>query len=255
MGNFTLSDRMKNYEAASNYVLPTNLPIVVRIDGNAFHTVTKKLDKPFDKDFRNAMEYVTKKLCSEVTNCTYGYCESDEISLIINSYFESMYFGNRVEKLCSILASKATIYFNNYILDLLQNIDDPKRLDVFRHIKELNPIFDCRCFVVPLDDIPNYILYRVRDSYRNCVNSYSQANFGHKQIQGISQGELIEMLNDKGVNWDKVDKKEKYGIEVVKVSVDDYKTEWVVQPARKLDGTFYDYYYSYFTTGSVVTGF
>ena len=44
----TLSDRMKDYEAVSDYKLIKKTPVIVRIDGKAFHTYTRGLDKPFD---------------------------------------------------------------------------------------------------------------------------------------------------------------------------------------------------------------
>lgn len=36
----TLGDRMKQYEAVTDYKLYIRTPIIVRVDGRAFHTLT-----------------------------------------------------------------------------------------------------------------------------------------------------------------------------------------------------------------------
>ena len=44
----TLFERMKEYEAVSKASLMKNTPVIIRIDGRAFHTFTKDFKKPFD---------------------------------------------------------------------------------------------------------------------------------------------------------------------------------------------------------------
>jgi tRNA(His) 5'-end guanylyltransferase len=51
----SLGDRIKRYEAVSSHMLTPNSPVFIRVDGRAFHTWTKGLDKPFDIAFINAM--------------------------------------------------------------------------------------------------------------------------------------------------------------------------------------------------------
>ena len=43
-----LYSKMKEYEAVSQINLEYKKPVVVRIDGRAFHTFTKGFKKPFD---------------------------------------------------------------------------------------------------------------------------------------------------------------------------------------------------------------
>ena len=47
--NDSLGDRMKGYESVSKTVLMKRVPVVIRIDGKAFHTFTRGFIKPFDK--------------------------------------------------------------------------------------------------------------------------------------------------------------------------------------------------------------
>lgn len=52
MGNFkkdSLGDRMKMYESVPKTHLMKRTPVIIRLDGKAFHQFTKGLNKPFDK--------------------------------------------------------------------------------------------------------------------------------------------------------------------------------------------------------------
>ena len=47
-----IGDRMKaNYENRSRHMLVRRMPVIVRVDGKAFHTYTQRLNKPFDQLF------------------------------------------------------------------------------------------------------------------------------------------------------------------------------------------------------------
>ena len=43
-----LGKRMKEYEQVSRFYLTKRTPVIIRIDGRAFHSFTKGLKKPFD---------------------------------------------------------------------------------------------------------------------------------------------------------------------------------------------------------------
>ena len=44
-----LGDRMKKYENAYKIRFTDRLPVIVRLDGKAFHTLTRHCEKPFDE--------------------------------------------------------------------------------------------------------------------------------------------------------------------------------------------------------------
>ena len=57
--NEKLDDRMKEYESATtNISLINRIPVYARIDGRAFHTFCRGLNKPFDDDFVNVMQFL-----------------------------------------------------------------------------------------------------------------------------------------------------------------------------------------------------
>lgn len=44
----SLGDRMKTYEAVPKVKLVRRMPVIIRLDGKAFHTFTRGFVKPFD---------------------------------------------------------------------------------------------------------------------------------------------------------------------------------------------------------------
>lgn len=73
----SLGNRMKGYEyAAKNYLLKRT-PVIIRLDGKAFHTFCRNLNKPFSKTFQKCMVETVKYLCKNVQNCVLGYTQSD----------------------------------------------------------------------------------------------------------------------------------------------------------------------------------
>lgn len=42
-----LAKRMKRYEAVSKTTLVTRMPVILRIDGKAFHTLNKRISEAF----------------------------------------------------------------------------------------------------------------------------------------------------------------------------------------------------------------
>ena len=60
-----LGDRMKhNYEEVSKTRLTRRVPVIIRLDGAHFHTVTRGFKKPFDevmiKTMQDTMKYLWK---------------------------------------------------------------------------------------------------------------------------------------------------------------------------------------------------
>jgi len=50
-----LGDRIKRYEAATRYLATQRMPLIVRVDGRAFHAFTRGMNRPFDKPLMTAM--------------------------------------------------------------------------------------------------------------------------------------------------------------------------------------------------------
>ena len=109
-----LSDRMKKYEDAYRSYLPSNLPVIIRVDGKSFSKLTSKLVKPWDLNFNKLMEKVAIKLCKNIQNAKIAYVQSDEISVLLNSYEStdtSAWFDNCLTKMVSVSAAQAASCF------------------------------------------------------------------------------------------------------------------------------------------------
>lgn len=207
-----LGDRMKMYECQEiDRILMPGLPAIVRLDGRAFHTFTKGLEKPYDFSLIELMSEVTKSLVEE-TNALVGYTQSDEISLVLWNEDPKVqpYFGGRIQKITSILASKATAEFNARLAKHL-----PQKMNFL-------PLFDARVFSVPtLEEAANCILWREQDATKNSISMAAQAYFSHKSLHGLHSNELQEKLfSEAGVNWNHYPASAKRGSYFVKRQVE-----------------------------------
>lgn len=203
MSKDNLGDRMKCYEEVAKTRLMKKTPVIIRLDGKAFHTFTKGLDKPFDYIVYDTMKEVTMSLCKEVQNCRIGYTQSDEITLVLiddATYETSAWFDNEVQKLCSVCSSIATVEFNRLFLEKYENEvkehRDEKRLSTLKR-KLFKARFDARCFNVPSkDEVINNLIWRQLDCRRNAVSSIAQTMFSSKELNGKSTKERKEMIGD-----------------------------------------------------------
>ena len=198
----TLGDRMKSFESVHTETsLIPGIPVYVRIDGRAFHTFTRGLAKPFDPGFASAMKETTKHL-HDKTNAFISYCQSDEISLCYLAP-EKMPFGTRLFKLESCLAGMASAMFCVNGLHVTQNKmyehDDFYRNKIMKFI----PHFDCRVVQLPLEEIPNMLLWRERDCLKNAITLVALEHFSNKQIHKKNSDEKIAMLKEIGIDFNK----------------------------------------------------
>lgn len=94
MRNDTFGDWCKSFEQTKDYI-ESHKPLVIRLDGNSFHSYTKGMEKPFDSDLINAMQQTTAALVEKL-NATIGYFQSDEITLICDvKERENFLFGGK----------------------------------------------------------------------------------------------------------------------------------------------------------------
>ena len=219
MDKTTIGDRMKNnYENITRYYLTRRMPVIIRVDGRSFHTFTKGFKKPFDDILVKTMQDTMKYLCENIQGCVLGYTQSDEISLVLTDYAElttDAWFGNNLQKMCSVSASMATLTFNKAFNDnIVKYIDNNLDADcgVTKDLTEYTKIlinarnkgamFDSRVFTIPKEEVCNYLIWRQQDATRNSIQSVGQANFSQKELHGKSCNDIQDMLMlQKGINW------------------------------------------------------
>lgn len=200
-------DRMKDYEGreAKQTFMP-ELPIVARLDGRTFSKFTKPFERPFDDRLADAMRKTTAKLV-EQSHARIGYTQSDEITLIFQDrgYGTQTFFGGRKQKLVSVLASMATIYFARFLDENLmreyQARDFACETQPTDHLIGTGLAhFDARVWQVPSrTEAANTLLWRAQDAKKNGISSACRSLYSAKQMHGKGQAEMVQMMADRGV--------------------------------------------------------
>lgn len=202
MSSSDLDVRMRRYEQPTRFILPRRTNTIVRIDGKAFHTFTRGMQKPFDHDLMDVMEQTTIALCQEIDGVKLGYQQSDEISLWLTDYdsiHTEPWFGGVVQKIASVSASIATAAFAEY--------------SKF----EKRACFDSRVFTIPDPvEVENYFIARQKDAMRNSVQMVSTCHFSPTQLYKKSVNEQQEMLFQIGIYWGDFPVRCKRGTTIIK---------------------------------------
>lgn len=181
-----------NYEDRARFYLMRRTPVIVRVDGKAFHSFTRGFDKPFDMAFIAAMRSAALRVLKEASGAQAAYVQSDEASFLLTDYQTvdtQAWFDYNKAKVESVAASVMTAAFNDDI-----------RSEKGNSVKSL-AFFDARAFNLPREEVVNYFLWRARDWARNSLSMYCQAFFSHKELQGKNAEQQHEMLHGIGKNW------------------------------------------------------
>lgn len=256
-----LGNRMKEYESRNRYFLQKRIPVVIRLDMRAGHTYTRGFGRPFDDIFIAAMQNTAKYLCENIQNVKLSYQQSDEITLVLVDYDKlntECFFEYRVDKLCSIVASMATMAFNKAIEDAadlafnkefyelgLDSTPSEDEEDVYNdelegleekydkyYSKVGKAMFDARCCNLPKEEVTNNLYWRQLDATRNSIQMVGQANFSHKELHGKSCNQIQDMLMEqKNVNWNDYPTYQKRGSCCIKENYETengMRTRWIV---------------------------
>lgn len=181
---------MKMYEdmEAQRRHMP-GLPVLARIDGRCFSTLTRGLGRPYDPRFANAMIDTTITLV-ERTNARTGYTQSDEITLVWE--WPYVFFEGRIQKMTSVLASLASVRFSSALMD-----------NGLGELTRRYPQFDCRTWTVPSkEEAANVFMWRELDATKNSISMAARAQYSHKELHGKSGQQMKDMLRTAGIDWD-----------------------------------------------------
>lgn len=188
----SLGDRMKGYERVAAGQLLPRTPVILRVDGKAFHTLTRDLERPWDHELVDIMQKTAKHLCEEVHGAKLAYVQSDEISVLITDYdtiHTQGWFDYQIQKMVSVGAGLATSFFTAEWLS-------------YRGLTASLPCFDARVFNLPEAEVCNYFIWRQQDATRNSVQMLARSHFSHKECHGLSCAQLQEKLfAEKEISW------------------------------------------------------
>lgn len=201
-----LDAKMRVFETAHDHCVLPGIHIVARLDGRGFTRLTKvvhEFEAPFDERFRDAMVETVEHLMDCGFQVTYGYTESDEISLLLAQNDNA--FGRKVRKLNSVLAGEASAKLSL----LLGGV----------------ACFDCRISQLPsLDDVVDYFRWRNEDAHRNALNAHcywalrkegQNAKESTDVLLRLTVADKNELLFQRGINFNEVPNWQKRGSGVV----------------------------------------
>jgi len=221
MDKTSLSDRMKSYESLYNLKIMNRLPVIIRLDGKNFSSLTKKhkFTKPFSNIFANMIINTMINVARNIQGCLVGYTQSDEITLVLRndqSLESTPWFGNRIQKMCSILASLAAASFNSLLIS--QGF-----IEGFNLEKNKLVCFDSRVFAVPsITEALNNLIWRQNDCVKNSISSVTYYEIAklddyekgktRKMMFGLNQKQQQDLsFKTAGINWNNYEAKYKRG--------------------------------------------
>jgi tRNA(His) 5'-end guanylyltransferase len=179
-----LAERMKGYESVSKGQLVRRVPVVIRADGKAFHTLTRGCEKPFDSNIMDCMYYAAEQTSKEMQGFKAAYIQSDEVSFLLTDYEDITtegWFDYKLYKLISISSALMSTYFTQAYGKM--------------------GLFDARAFNVPREDVVNCFLWRAQDWKRNSLQMFARASFSHKELHNKNSEDIHDMLHSIGKNW------------------------------------------------------
>lgn len=150
----------------------------LRIDGRAFHTFTRRFQRPYDPVFMNAMDTAASVVAAALHNVVFAYVQSDEISVVLAPTERGQIpFSGKVEKLVSSSSSAATIGLASAV--------GTNGL----------PMFDSRAFRLrSVDEVSDYLEWRRGDARKNAVGSAVRALYSTKELEGVSLRQRYDLL-------------------------------------------------------------
>jgi tRNA(His) guanylyltransferase len=187
-----LDAKMRVFETAHDHCVLPGITIVARLDGRNFTTLTKDryaFEAPFDVRVRDMMAETIEHLMTCGFQISYGFAQSDEISLLFDA--NEATFNRKERKFNSILAGEASAKFSL----LLGGV----------------ACFDCRICQLPTHAlVVDYFRWRQEDAHRNALNSHcywllrrqgKTINQATKHLVGMSVADKNELLYQHGINF------------------------------------------------------
>jgi tRNA(His) 5'-end guanylyltransferase len=192
----SLGDRMKRYERVSKSFLTPKMPVIIRVDGKAFHTFTKHFYKPFSSLLMGAMDDAAFRTALEMQGCKAVYVQSDEATFLLTDWENNEtqgWFNYNHQKIISLSAAYMSVFFNDAIEEWFEYINKPCTVR--------SAVFDSRAFNVPREDVVNCFLWRMKDWHRNSIQMYARSVFSHKELHEKKLEDIHDMLHERGKNW------------------------------------------------------
>jgi len=194
MANGKLKDRVESYQAVTDHKLMARVPIIVSVNGRAFSRLSQLLDKPYCPKFSECLVSTMLRLCSEVDGTLFAYQYNDEINLVVRNDQNpdtTPWYDNRLQKICSVTSSIATVHFNDCATAIKLNMAG-------------DPTFTSQVFTVPnIAEAINTLVYKQQHNFHTSIQfacfyellkkSYDRAAI-KEMLSGLNVDEKVDLL-------------------------------------------------------------
>lgn len=231
MSNLKLKDRIESYHDASDYRLLSRVPIIVSVNGKSFSKLTSLLDKPYCEKFSECLLSTMLRLCSEIEGALFAYQHNDEIVVLVRNdqhLDTSPWFDNKIQKICSLTSSIATLHFNECANALDLNFMG-------------DPVFTSQIFAVPnIVEATNTMVYKQQQNFHTSIQlacfyellkKYDK-NTIKEMLSGLSIDEKIDLLNQEcNINFNEYPDSFRRGsacYKIPKVTEGGLKNKWAI---------------------------
>lgn len=136
------------------------------------------------------MNDVALDLCKNIQGAKFAYVQSDEVSILINAYENEnseAYFGGNIQKIVSITASMASVYFSTHSASVFG--------------ENRTALFDARVFNIPKHEVMNVFYWRQIDNKRNSIQMLARSLYSHNELHGKGVRELLALCEAKDKDW------------------------------------------------------
>lgn len=183
--------KFESYKRETDMILRSDEYIVAHIDGIKFTSkYLKKLTNEDKEKVFNILVDTAMTLCNEFKSIRLAYVCSDEISLLIDGEEIKDNYHNRIQKLCSIISSIASLTFYK---KLKSTYSDVKELeDLMSH-----SFFAVKCFNIPDNMVNDYFHVRLKGC-KKCI--FDRHEDFDCQPEWKKYGALITRIEEK---WQK----------------------------------------------------
>jgi len=156
----------RQLEKSTSPIIADDAYAIIRLDGCSFRKYTFNIQKPFDYPFQQTMTETAEHLMKKFGAIT-AFTQSDEITLVLPKGRKP--YNGRCQKLSSVAASHATMYFNS------------------RTMYERDATFDARTFPCTPEEAIQAVYWRHKhDLRRNAYNQIVTTELGHSKVQSMS---------------------------------------------------------------------
>lgn len=192
-----LGDKVKALEAVANErCFGSDAFLLARVDGRAFHTFTKGMEKPADLWLLDSMIHATIEVARDF-KARLAYVQSDEATFCWHyepSSQEALPFNGREQKLLSLIAG---VFSASFIDGLVAR--DPKRYLELGRV----PAFDCRIWEVPSAfEQAEAFAWREKDAVKNAVSTAACTIATPSELAGMKHRERLALLAERDFDWE-----------------------------------------------------